>query len=52
MGTGAVIIGATSIAQLEANWKAACPRLPDAVLRRSTRSTCGCQTNPIISSHD
>ena len=34
MGTGAVIIGATSLAQLEANWKAACLRLPDAVLRK------------------
>jgi len=34
MGTGAVIIGATSIAQLEANWAAACLRLPDAVLRK------------------
>ena len=34
MGTGAVIIGATSLAQLEANWAAACLRLPDAVLRK------------------
>ena len=51
MGTGAVIIGATSIAQLEANWKAACPRLPDAVLRRSTRSTCGCGTRTCMIRH-
>ena len=34
MGNGAVIIGATSLAQLEANWAAACLRLPDAVLRK------------------
>ena len=34
MGNGAVIIGATSLPQLEANWKAACLRLPEAVLRK------------------